>query len=74
MPVVRHGDGARPAPARDALFAERHRPGRRADYALSALSPLKMLFDEIDRRPKSGHVTVHKGDTVVDTWIGEAAQ
>jgi oxaloacetate decarboxylase alpha subunit len=62
------------APVLDPLFAERDRPGRRTDYPLSAMTPMKMLFDEIDRRPKSGRVAVHKGDTVVDTRIGEAAQ
>ena len=61
-------------PVLEPLFAERDRPGRRTDFPLSALTPMVQLLDEIDRRPKARRVTVHKGDTHVDTRTGTAAE
>jgi oxaloacetate decarboxylase (Na+ extruding) subunit alpha len=61
-------------PVLEPLFAERERPGRRTDFPLSALTPMDQLLDEIDRRPKSSHITVQKGDTVIERDAPAAAE
>ena len=61
-------------PVLEPLFAERERPGRRTDFPLSALTPMDQLLDQIDRRPKSTHITVQKGDTVIERDASVAAE
>ncbi|MBH61296.1 MAG: carboxylase [Alphaproteobacteria bacterium] len=46
----------------DELYAVRDAPGRRTDYPLSALTPLKQLMAEVEKRPTLKYVSVKKGD------------
>jgi oxaloacetate decarboxylase alpha subunit len=56
-------------PVLETLFAERRRSSRRTDYATSALTPIKLLLDGIERRPKAANVTVRKGDVTVEAGV-----
>lgn len=46
----------------DQLYAVRDAPGRNTNYPLSALTPLKQLMAEVEKRPSLKYVTVKKGD------------
>ena len=48
-------------PVLEPLFAARDAPGRRTDYPLSALTPLKQLMSEVEKRPTLKYVNVRKG-------------
>ena len=49
-------------PVLEELYAVRDAPGRRTDYPLPALTPLKQLMNEVEKRPTLKYVSVKKGD------------
>jgi oxaloacetate decarboxylase alpha subunit len=46
----------------DQLYTVRDAPGRNKDYPLSALTPLKQLMAEVEKRPALKHVSIKKGN------------
>ena len=46
----------------DQLYTVRDAPGRNKDYPLSALTPLKQLMAEVEKRPALKHVGIKKGN------------
>ena len=56
------------------LFTERERADRGTDYPISALTPVKQLLSELERRPNLRYVSVRKGDFVFEYGTQAAKQ